>query len=252
MCLGKAMREDERIWIVRDLLTEYVKSPSLKHIRDGYALGKLAADIVKKLDRRAALWQKWEGQREVLLKSAALCWIPTEDLRTALNAMPGPALTTTDVVQRLHALYAEPYEHYPDEELQAGCLAIFEAEKAQGTELSAIVGALQEHVEQERERLRAEREAAWRKQAEEERVALEQRFLSGADCKWTPVKKSKQLYSRINGRSYRLTPTADKKWHLHRITSIDDANPMLIGKYGRRGDITKVLAKLAYEPEPRW
>jgi len=44
------------------------------------------------------------------LKSAALCWIPIEDLLTFLNQLPGPPLTKTDVSQRLRAFHEEPYE----------------------------------------------------------------------------------------------------------------------------------------------
>ena len=246
------MTDDDRINVVQRLIAEHAKSPSLRHIRDPYALNKLAGAIVKKLDREGSLWRKWEGKREALLKSASVCWVPVDDLRDYLNTMPGPSLTTTDVTQRLRAFHEEPYELYPNEELRPGCLTLYEAEKTLGTEMPAIIGALQEHVEREEERLRQEREENWRKRAEEERVALEQRFLSGADCKWTPIRRSKELYCRINGRTYRLSPTADKMWNLHRITSIDDAAGGLVGKYQRRGDVTKVLAQLAYQPEPRW
>jgi hypothetical protein len=37
------MREDERVWAVRELLSDYVKSPSLRHIRDPHSLIKLGA-----------------------------------------------------------------------------------------------------------------------------------------------------------------------------------------------------------------
>jgi hypothetical protein len=95
------MREDERMWAVKELLFDYVKSPSLRHIRDAHSVIKLAQEIVRRVDRGNSIWQKWDGQREVLLKSALPCWIPIEDLRDFLNRMPGPALTTTDVAQRL-------------------------------------------------------------------------------------------------------------------------------------------------------
>ena len=45
------------------------------------------------------------------------------------------------------AFNVEPYSTYPNEELKAGCLALYGTEKAQGTELTAIIGALQEHIE---------------------------------------------------------------------------------------------------------
>jgi hypothetical protein len=242
--------EDDRVEIVRRQIFAYLKSPSLKHIRDGWAVEKLARDIIRRLDRRSALWAKWEGERETLCKAAAGSWIPIEDLRDCLNRMDGPRLTSTDVTQRLRAFYEEPYAHYPNEELREGCLAIYEREKAEGTDLPAIVGALQEHVEREEERLRRELHVRYRRQQEEAREALEQRYLSGADCKWTSIRGSKELYSRINGRTYRLTSTADKRLRLFRVASIEDKDGIPIGTYGSRREVTKALEQVAYEPEP--
>jgi hypothetical protein len=246
------MTDEEGVYAVKQLIFEHVRSPSLRHIRDPYVINKLAYEIIRRLDRRNSTWRKWEGPRETLLRSAALCWIPIEDMRDYLNQMPGPALTTTDVVQRLRAFHEEDYASYPNEDLQPSCVVLYEEEKAQGTELPAIIGTLQEHVEREEQRLRSEREANWQKRAEEDRVALEQRFLSGADCKWTRIQKSKELYCRINGRSYRLSLTADKMWNLYRIASVEDRDGALIGKYRYRGDVTKALAQIAYQPEPKW
>jgi hypothetical protein len=130
------MKEDERIWAVKALLFEYVKSPSLRHIRDPHFVTKLAQDIVKRIDRE---------------KSAVGCWIPIEDLRQFLNQMPGPRLTTTDVAQRLRVLEDEGHHEYPREEFQAGCLALYDKEKVEGTELPAIIGLLRDHVEHEEE-----------------------------------------------------------------------------------------------------
>jgi hypothetical protein len=115
----------------------------------------------------------------------------------------------------------------------------------------AIVGALQAHVEREEERLRRELEETYRRRQEEARLELEQRFLSGADCKWTPINRSKEIYCRINGRSYRLAPLPSKQWRLQRITSLDDQMGILIGTYGSRRDATKTLQQVAYRPEPR-
>jgi hypothetical protein len=101
------MREDKRIWAVKELLLDYVKSPSLRHIRDPYSLSRLAQEIVKRVDRGNSVWKKWDGQREVLLKSVLGCWIPTKDLQGFLNSMPGPPLTTTDersMTDRTHAV----------------------------------------------------------------------------------------------------------------------------------------------------
>ena len=135
--------ESDRIYKVVAELTAYVKSPSLRHMRDPHSIRKPAQEILQAADRVGSVWGKWEGMREELAKAAAICWIPTEDLRVFLNRLPGPALTHTDVVQRLRAFWEEPWAEYPDEELKAGCLALYEREKAFGTELPAIIGALQ-------------------------------------------------------------------------------------------------------------
>jgi hypothetical protein len=167
-----------------------------------------------------------------------------------LNGLPGPALTATDVEQRLRAVHDEPYNTYPEEALRDGCLVLYEREVAEGTEMPAIVGALQEFVEEEGNRLRREAEVAYREREKQAREALERRFLSGADCKWTPVGNSKELYQRINGRAYRLAPNKDKRWDLLRIEAIDDSGDW-VGTYGSRRDASKAIARLAYEPEPR-
>lgn len=247
------MRDDERIWAVKELLFDYVKSPSLRHIRDPHPLSRLAQEIVKRIDQRNSIWRKWDGQREALLKSAVACWIPIEDMRDFLNRMPGSPLTTTDVGQRLKAFEDEQLYEYPNEELQSGCLVLYEKEKAEGTELPAIVGLLRDYVEREEDRIRAEQQESHQRLREEDRIAQEQRLLSGADCKWTRLQKSQNWYCRANGRTYRLSPTKDKMWSLDRVKSTsDDETGALIGKYQRRGDATKVVGEMAYQPEPKW
>lgn len=246
------MTDDNRIWSVKDLLFEYLKSPSLRHIRDPYSVSKLAKEIVKRMDRGSSIWQKWEGQREVLVKMALGCWIPTEDLRAALNRLPGPQLTTTDVDQRLKALEEEDYT-FANEDLKAGCLALYEKEKAEGTELPAIIRLLREHVDREEDRLQEEQQEQYRRNREEEQTAKEQRLASGADCRWTQPRNSVHWYYRLNGRTYRLSPTKDKKWQLHRVNSLtENEEGSLIGTYQRRGDASKVIATAAYQSEPRW
>jgi hypothetical protein len=126
-------------------------------------------------------------------------------------------VTPTDVTQRLRSVHEEAYNRYPDERLREICLELYNREISEGGELPAIVGALQELIELEGERLRREAEAAYRERQREECEALQRRFLSGADCKWTPVNGSKVLYIRRNGRAYRLSPTKSKRWDLFRI-----------------------------------
>lgn len=182
------MFDHERLYAVRRLIFDYVRSPSLRHLRDPHSINEFAERIVKAIDREQSVWRKWEGEREELIRAAALCWVPQEDLREFLNSLPGPRLTATDVAQRLRAIHAEPYGAYPDEDLREGCLALYAREVEVGTEFPAIIGALQEYVEAETERQRLARETAWRRRVQEEREALEQRFLAGADCKWNRLR----------------------------------------------------------------
>jgi hypothetical protein len=125
---------------------------------------------------------------------------------------------------------------YPNEELKAGCLALYENEKAQGTELPAIIGALREYIELEGDRLRSERDETYRRNREAERVRLEEKFLSGADSGWTPVKGSVDLYCRRNGRAFRIARGKDKRWKLYRIKGIEDPGDLL---GNRAGTLTK-------------
>jgi len=243
--------ENNRLYAVMSKLSDYVKSPSLRHIRDPQSLQKLAREIVQALDRAGSIWSKWEGDREEIAKAAASCWIPTEDLRGFLNNLPGPPLTHTDVTQRLRAIWEEPYASYPNEELKESCLAHYEAEKTQGTEMPAIIGMLQEYVELEESRLSQERRDSYQRFKEQERLRLQQRFLSGADCGWTPIEGHKDLYCRRNGRAFRISLGKDKRWQLFRITSLEDSGTQ-IGTYQGRRDANKALEQIAYQPEPRW
>ncbi|MGY3236659.1 hypothetical protein ACVMAJ_003549 [Bradyrhizobium sp. USDA 4448] len=240
----------DRQYAVASLLFDYVKSPFLRHLRDPHSVHRLAREIVSALDRASSVWSKWEAEREEVAKAAAPCWIPTEDLLATLNNLPGPLLTKTDVEQRLRAIWEEPYASYPNEDLRNGCLALYLAEKAQGTEMRAIIGMLQEHLDREDERLRREQEERYRKLKEEERAKLEQRFLSGADCGWTPIDGSAALYCRRNGRTFRIVQGKDKRWTLFRIETIEDEGDLL-GLYQGRGDANEALQTIAYANERR-
>jgi hypothetical protein len=103
-------------------------------------------------------------------------------MRDFLNRMPGPPLTMTDVAQRLKAVWEEEHDRYPNEQFQPGCLALFEREMADGTELPAIIELLRDHVDQEEKRIRIEQRESYQQYREQDRMSREQRLLSGADC----------------------------------------------------------------------
>lgn len=243
------MLDDDRVDTVKRLLFDYVKSPSLRHIKDPYMLIKLAQDIVKKLDRGNSPWTKWTGPREQLVESATACWIPIGDLQDHLNRMEGPKLSFSDVEQRLKAFPDERYSEYPRDELRESCVAVYEAETALGTDMPAIVGVLRDHIEKEEERLRQEQDAHFRQLRQAEAAAAERRLLSGADCKWTPQQGTKDVYCRVNGRLFRLTNTSDKRVELYRSENLEAGRGTLLGKYLKRGDATKAVAQIAYQPE---
>jgi hypothetical protein len=101
------MLESERVLTVMRLLHGYVESPSLKHIRDANSIAKPAKEIVEAVDQASSIWRKWDGDREVLLKSVLCCWIPEEDMWEYLNTMPGHKLTKADVSARFRAFLEE-------------------------------------------------------------------------------------------------------------------------------------------------
>jgi hypothetical protein len=244
------MFEFQRHGEVRRLLFRYLESPSLRHLKDPKQVDRLAEEIVSAVDRTHTLWSKWDAARGELLKAAARTWIPIADLVAFLNSLPGPRLTKTDVAQRLRAFQEEPYaDLYPDERVKDACLALYAAELEAGTEMSAVVGALQEFADEEERRLDLEHQEKWKAAQAAQRLALERRFLSGADCKWTSLEGSKAVFMRRNGRAFRLSPTKEKRWELHRIEEPKEAGT-LIGTYATRSAANKVIDKIAYEPEP--
>jgi hypothetical protein len=238
----------DRQYAVASLLFDYVKSPALRHLRDPHSIHRLARDIVSTLDRASSVWKKWEPDREEIINAAGPCWIPVDDLQVFLNTLPGPPLTKTDVEQRLRAIWEEPHTSYPKDELKEGCRALYHAEMERGTEMRAIIGALQEHIESKEERLRQEQQEKYRRWKEDERVKLEQRFLSGADCGWTRIEKSEAFYCRRNGRAFSIVQGKDKRWTLFRVKEIDDKEELL-GTYQGRGNANKALKKIAYAQE---
>lgn len=246
----KPMFINQRSSVVYSLLADYVRSPSLRHMREQRSLAKLALEIVTKLDQDSSIWKKWEGPRDKVLASAIDCWIPKDDMLAFLNGLPGPALTMTDLEQRMKAMIEEEYIGDPEPKLEAECLAIYQAEKDAGTEMAAIIGRLSDYVGAQWQRLRDEQRAEAERRSEEARLERERRLLSYADCPWTQIKGSKFFYCRKNGRVFQLKPNNDKSLTLYRVQEVDDAaSGDMIGRYRSRGDASKVVAKAAYAPE---
>lgn len=244
------MTYDDDAYDIRRLIIEHVSSPSLRHIRDRDAIQRLSRRIVDVIHRPPGVWTKWTPLREELIKTAALTWIPAEDLRSVLNTFPGPVLTLTDVTERLNSIHEEETE-WPDAAFRADCLDRYRVEREAGTEMIAIARSIRTFVEEAalQRHKRLEQERLERREAEKQ--ALEARFLAGADCGWTPIRGSVALFTRKNGRAYRLAPTKDRRWDMFRIETAED-DGKLIGTYRTRGDATKALTQLAYHPEPRW
>jgi hypothetical protein len=247
------MLHDDRTWNVIRILNDYLKSPSLRHLRDDHSVRKVALEIVKCVDRHGGAWSKWEGEREAWAQKALPCWIPMEELRDFLNRFPGRSLTTTDVAARLDAMEHEESIDTRVEALREGCLTIYENEKAAGTEMPAIIWAINQHVGEAAAKHFAEQQEAYRQRIEEVKQEAEQRLLSGADCRWTQMRGSKEWYCRFNGRLYRLSQLVDKRWCLCRVKAVSaDEHGSELGRYQTRGDATKAVTEMAYKPEPRW
>lgn len=137
------------------------------------------------------------------------------------------------------------FETYPSPSKKDFCLAIYNEEKARGTELAAIVQRINDRCAEEEMRDYEERRDRRKRELAEAAAALEARFLSGADCKWTPVKGHEGLYCRVNGRAFRLTKDEEKKFVLHRIGGLDDPGEH-VGRYSAREDATRAVQNVAY------
>ena len=151
----------------------------------------------------------------------------------------------------MRAIYEEPWAHYPNEDVQQSCLALYEAEKAQGTEMAAIIGALQEHVELEEDRLSREREEEYRRQKEEERLQGAAAFR----CR----RRLRLDQARRIGRAV-LPPERPgipgRAGQGQALVAFSGEPPdddgALLGDYQGRRDANKALESIAYSPETQW
>lgn len=243
------MSREKQISTVIRLVREHTNSPSIRHIRDYKMIEALAVRIVDEMHPPSGVWTKWWHHREELITAAAPTWIPQADLREALNDMPGPKLTLSDVAQRLK-IVQEELSSWPDDNFREACMELYRVERQAGTEMIAIAGAIRDYIEQAAAERRKALEQRWMAQREREKLALETRFLSGADCGWTPVTGSSSVWCRRNGRAYRMERRSDGRQDMFRSDSIDDVG-LLVGTYGTRADASKAVKVLAYQPEPR-
>ena len=72
--------------------------------------------------------------------------------------------------------------------------------------------------------------------------------MTGADCGWTQIERSKDFYCRRNGRAFRIAQSKDKRWELFRILTIEDEG-ILVGTYQGRREASKALEQVAYGPD---
>ena len=211
------------------LIWEHTQSPSIRHMRDPKVLDRLVRDIVAVFTERRAIWRKWSEEREkfVLSLQAGHCWAPIDDIGTYLNEMPGPILTPVDVEQRLRD--QDALWEIPEVDLREWCEAFYLDEESRGTELPAIIHAMQDYVAAEHVRRMNHERDERRRRRDEVQKTKEYLFYSGADCGWTRLGESPDRVCRINGRLYRVEITGTKRRHLHRVTSVADRPGFSIG-----------------------
>jgi hypothetical protein len=249
------MAEDERLHEIVRLLHQYSARPPLKFPTDA-EIPKLARRLFDTINGPMSLWTKWGKDREEIVNRAVDVWVPLNDLREALNKLPGEHLTPTDVEQRIHTLRYEHggYPRGPDEELKEGSFAAYAEEKAKGTEFIAILGWLEEWTWGADERLRRKREEERRQRIEQEKRNAEARLRSGADCPWTAAADLADLYCRKNARLFRLK-TLDKgesplapKFEVVEVKFFEDKRGVSIGRYRTHSDASKAILEVAYKP----
>ncbi len=249
------MPDDERLYDVIRLLNQYSARPPLKFPNEA-EIPAVAKQILKAIDGPRSLWKKWSAEREELANRAVDVWVPLDDLRENLNRLPGDSLTPVDVAQRLDALRNEygGWRRGPDVELKDASYAAYAEEKSKGTEFIAILGWLEEWTWGAEERLRRKRDEEHRKRTEQDKRNAEARLRSGADCPWTAATGIADLHCRKNGRLFRLKPLEKgasplaptvEVWE---VKSLEDKRGVPIGRYRTRGDASKAVLEVAYQP----
>lgn len=139
---------------------------------------------------------------------------------------------------------------FHDEDFRDGCRAIYEKEKAEGTDLLAIIGRIRDHLELEEKRVEREREVARKEWEQQDLINREKRLHSGADCGWVRPTGSPFYYCRKNGRTFRLSQSNRDFVLLHQVSTLShEESGIFIGKYRRRREATRDLSVVAYSPD---
>jgi len=85
------MAEDDRLHELNRLLREYSARPPLQFPSEA-EIPKLAKRLLEAAIGPAALWTKWDKEREGIARRAADLWVPPDNLMAALNRLPGQLL----------------------------------------------------------------------------------------------------------------------------------------------------------------
>jgi hypothetical protein len=252
------MTEEERLHDIVTILYQYSARPPLK-LPNESEIPKIARRLLDVARGPKSLWTKWSKEREDVAQRAADVWIPLDDLRDALNLLPGEPLTPTDVEQRIIAVRQEfgGYQYGPDDALKEASFAAYREERDRGTEFIAILGWLEEWTWGAAERLRRQQDIERRDRLETDKRNAEARLKSGADCPWTAAADYPDLHSRKNGRLFRLkvlektgTPLAPR-FEVLEVSSFGDRRGTPIGRYRTRTDASRAVAEVAYNPQWR-
>ncbi|WP_075632293.1 hypothetical protein [Novacetimonas hansenii] len=250
------MSDEQRLHEIIYLLRQYSARPPLKFPTEA-EIPKLARRILETAKGPKSLWTKWSSDREDVIKRAADVWIPLDDLREALNVLPGENLTATDVEQRLNAVRSElgGYTRGPDETLKEEAFTAYATEKAKGTEFIALLGWMEDWMWGAEEILRRKQTEERQRRIAQERRQAEARLRSGADSPWTGASGFPDLYCRKNARLFRLkglnkdTSPLAAKFEVFEVKSFEDKRGVLIGRYRTRSDASKAVLEVAYNPE---
>ena len=254
------MENEDSVRKVARLVARYVESPSRARIRHPKSIDALAHEIVRAVSGHDPTRPKWTKEREALALKAAMCWIPPEDLHRALNILPGPPLTETDIQQRLKDFVKETVTNEPNPDHRTHCLEIYDREKKQSTEFAAIVGAIADWVNEAYHQLFEKVFEDDQRRKAEARLAKEKVLLSGADCNWTTIGTAKTKWCRIEGRTFRAAPTdqpapgkgGKKMVVLHRVkTTAQDEPGILIGTYETFTLAAEIARQLITTRDPR-